>query len=227
MPMFIGHYAVALGAKPVAPRVSLGILFLACQLADLLWPNFLLSGLETVRIDPGNTVMTPFDFMHYPYSHSLLALALWATLFAVVYGVLSRAGTRAAIVVALVVLSHWLLDVVTHRPDMPIFFTDTPRIGFGLWNHPAVAVPLELLMFVAGAWLYLRHTKPTDRTGSIAVWALLAFLLVTYAAALLGPPPPSVSALAWSAQAQWLIVGWGFWVDRHRVWGGTPSPSGG
>jgi len=214
--MFIGHYAVALGAKPVAPRVSLGILFLACQLADLLWPNFVLAGIETVKIEPGNTVMTPLDFVHYPYSHSLLALAIWAALFAAIYGALVHSGRRALVVIAVLVLSHWVLDVLTHRPDMPITFAATPRIGFALWNHPAVAVPLELLLFFTGAWLYWRHTTPTDRMGRIGLWALLAFLLVTYAAAVLGPPPPSAAAIAWSAQAQWLIVGWGFWLDRHR-----------
>ena len=214
--MFAGHYAIAMGAKRYAPGVSLGILFLACQFADLLWPNLVLAGVESVEIDPGNTVMTPLDFVRYPYSHSLLALFTWALLFAAVYALLARAGRRAAIVIAVVVLSHWALDALTHGPDMPLTLADSPRIGAGLWNIPAVAVPLELLLFGLGAWSYMRQTVAADRQGSIGFLALLVFLLVVYAAALLGPPPPSVSAVAWSAQAQWLIVGWGFWVDGHR-----------
>ena len=95
--MFIGHYAVALGAKKFAPEVSLGVLFLACQLADLIWPNLLLLGVESVQIEPGNTVMTPLNFLHYPYSHSLVALVLWGAICAAIYVALARAGTKAAI----------------------------------------------------------------------------------------------------------------------------------
>jgi hypothetical protein len=100
---------------------------------------------------------------------------------------------------------------------MPITLNDSSLIGFGLWNLPFVAVPLELLLFGAGIWLYIRDTKPLNRQGSIGFWALIIFLLVVYAAALLGPPPPSVTAVAWSGQALWLVIAWGFWVDHHRV----------
>jgi len=215
--MFIGHFALAFGAKKFAPQVSLGILFLACQLADIIWPNLVLLGIEALEVDPGNTVITPLNFLHYPYSHSLVALVLWSAIFAVLYALLRRSGTKAAIVIALLVLSHWVLDVLTHRPDMPITLSDSSVIGLGLWNYPVVAVPLELLLFGAGVWLYIRHTKPTDRQGSIGFWALIIFLLVVYAAALLGPPPPSPAAVAWSAQAVWILIAWGFWVDHHRT----------
>lgn len=215
--MFIGHFAMAFGAKKLAPQVSLGILFLACQLADLIWPSLVLFGVETFSIEPGNTVMTPLNFLHYPWSHSLVALTLWAVLFAVLYAALRRAGTRAAIVIALLVVSHWVLDVLTHRPDMPVTLSDSSVIGLGLWNHPLVAVPFELLLFGAGLWLYHRHTKPLDRQGSVGLWALVAFLLVVYAANLAGPPPPSTTAVAWSAEAMWILILWAFWVDRHRT----------
>ena len=148
--MFIGHYALALAAKKIAPRVSLGILFLACQLADIIWPNLVLLGIEAVEIEPGITVMTPLNFVHYPYSHSLIALIFWSAVFGAVYAFLRRSGTKAAIVIAVLVLSHWVLDVLTHRPDMPITLIDSSLIGFGLWNLPAVAVPLELLLFGVG-----------------------------------------------------------------------------
>lgn len=215
--MFIGHIALGFGAKKFAPQVSLGILFLACQLADIIWPNLVLLGIEALAIEPGNTVMTPLNFLHYPYSHSLVALMLWGLIFAVLFALISRAGTKAAIVIAVLVLSHWLLDVLSHRPDMPITLSDSPSIGFGLWNYPSIAVPLELLLFGAGAWLYMRCTTPLDRQGSAGFWALVVFLLLVYAANLLGPPPPSPTAVAWSAQALWILVAWGFWIDHHRA----------
>jgi len=222
--MFVGHYAVALGARRFAPGVSLGVLFLACQLADLIWPNLVLLGIESFRIDPGNTVLTPLDFTHYPYSHSLVALLAWGILFAALYTFLTRAGIRAAAVLVVLVLSHWLLDVITHRPDMPITLSDATRIGFGLWNHPLPAIALELLLFAAGTWLYVRSTRAIDRKGSIGFWCLIGFLLAIYAANLAAPqPPPSVNAVAWSAEALWLVVLWGYWVDRHRVPAGTTA----
>jgi membrane-bound metal-dependent hydrolase YbcI (DUF457 family) len=215
--MFIGHFALAFGAKTIAPQVSLGTLFLACQLADIIWPNLVLLGIEVLKVEPGITVMTPLNFLHYPYSHSLVALMVWSAIFAVLYALLRRSGKKAAIVIAVLVLSHWVLDVLTHRPDMPITLFDPSPIGFGLWNFPVVAVPLELLLFGAGAWLYARHTKPLNRQGSIGFWALTLFLLAVYAANLFGPPPPSPTAVAWSAQALWLIIAWGFWVDHNRA----------
>ena len=214
--MFIGHFALAFGAKKFAPQVSLGILFLACQLADIIWPNLVLLGIEALEVEPGITVMTPLNFVHYPYSHSLIALLLWGAIFAALYALLRRSGTKAAIVIGMLVLSHWVLDVLTHRPDMPISLADSSVIGFGLWNFPVFAIPLELILFGVGIWLYLRHTRPLDRQGSIGFWALTLFLLAVYAANLLGPPPPSSAAVAWSAQALWLVIAWGFWVDHHR-----------
>ncbi len=215
--MFVGHFALALGAKRYAPQVSLGVLFLACQLADLLWPNLVLMGWERFEIEPGNTAMTPLNFLHYPYSHSLVALLVWGILFAALYTLLNRASAKAAMVIAALVLSHWILDVVTHRPDMPIAFGDSMRIGFGLWNAPVLAIMIEMIIFCAGVWLYVANTQARDRIGSLGFWALVAFLLVVYAANTFGPPPPSMAAVTWSVQAMWIVVAWGFWVDRHRV----------
>ena len=215
--MFVGHFALALGAKRFSPRVSLGVLFLACQLADLLWPNLVLLGVERLEIEPGNTVMTPLNFLHYPYSHSLIALLVWGALFGALYTALTRAGIKAALVIGGLVLSHWVLDVVTHRPDMPISPGESIRVGLGLWNVPVLAVVTEMLLFAVGVWLYAARTEARDRVGSIGFWVLIGFLLIVYAANLLGPPPPSVAAVAWSAQAMWVIVAWGYWVDRHRI----------
>lgn len=215
--MFIGHFAVALGAKKYAPGVSLGVLFLAGQLADLIWPNLVIAGVESFSIEPGITAMTPLDFTYYPYSHSLVALATWAAAFALLYALLVRAGTRVTLIIVAVALSHWVLDVATHRPDVPVDVGNKILVGFGLWNIPAVAVPLELLLFGLGTWLYARATRALDRRGSVGLWALVIFLLAVYAANVFAPPPPSTMAVAWSAQAMWLIVLWGYWIDRHRA----------
>ena len=214
--MFIGHHAVAFGAKKFAPTVSLGTLFLACQLADLIWPNLVLLGIESVEVSPGITVMTPLDFVHYPYSHSLLATIVWSVLLAVIYVSLTKAGIRTALVIAAVVFSHWVLDFATHRPDLPITLSDEWRVGLGLWNSPAVGIAVELVLFGLGVWLYARSTSALNRRGSFGFWGLVIFLLVVYVANLLGPPPPSAEAVAWTAQGLWLIVAWGFWIDRHR-----------
>lgn len=222
--MFIGHFAMGFGAKRFAPQVSLGILFLACQLADLIWPNLVLLGIETLNIEPGITAMTPLNFSSYPYSHSLIALLVWAVVFASLYIVLSRTGAKAAIVIAALVFSHWVLDVITHRPDMPISLGDAPKIGIGLWNYPMIAIPVELLLFGIGVWIYSRCTQAMNRKGSIGLWVLVSFLLAVYLANVFGPPPPSAAAVAWSAQAMWLIVAWGFWVDRNRTDGVGASP---
>jgi hypothetical protein len=213
--MFLGHFGVGFGAKAAAPRTSLGSLFLAAQFIDLLWPTLLLVGLERVEISPGITRVTPLDFTSYPISHSLLAVVVWAALFASVYFLLRR-YPRGAWVCGLAVISHWLLDLVTHRPDLPVLPTSSLRLGLGLWNSLSATLVFELAIFAVGIGLYCRTTKPLDRKGSIGLWTLVSFLLVVYFGNLFGSPPPDTTALAWVAQAQWLIVVWGYWIDRHR-----------
>lgn len=214
--MFIGHYALGFGAKKLAPTVSLGTLFLACQLADLLWPSLVLLGLEVVEIRPGDTVVTPLHFVSYPYSHSLVALLGWAAALGIGYLVIRRSRAVTAFVIGGLVISHWLLDFVTHRPDMPLTLSGSERFGLGLWNSFSATVAVELLLMVGGVALYLRSTEARDRRGSVGFWLLVVFLLTVYLANLLGPPPPSVRAVGWAGQALWLLVVWGYWVDRHR-----------
>ena len=214
--MFIGHYALALGAKKVAPSLSLGTTFLACQLADLLWPSLLMLGVETVAIDPGNTVVTPLNFVSYPYSHSLVMLVVWSALFALSYWAM-RGGRREAIAtLAALVFSHYLLDLVSHRPDLPITLTGSRRLGLGLWNYPGAALALELALFLIGTTFYLSATRARDASGRIGLWALVVVLTAIYFAALYSPPPPSAAAVAAAGQLLWLFVFWGYWVDRHR-----------
>ncbi len=212
--MFIGHFAVALAAKRAAPRASLGTLTLAAQLLDLLWPVFLLAGFERVEIRPGVTAFTPLDFTHYPVSHSLVAAVGWAAALGAVYFAATRYG-RGALVLALLVVSHWVLDWITHRQDLPLWPAG-PLEGLGLWNSVAATLGVESLAFVAGLAIYLRSTRGRDALGRWNVLAFALFLFVAYLAAAFGPPPPDVRTLAFSAFATWLLVAWAAWVDRQR-----------
>ncbi|HUJ49058.1 MAG TPA: hypothetical protein VLW25_02640 [Bryobacteraceae bacterium] len=212
--MFLGHFAVALGAKKAAPQASLGALVFGAQLADLLWPIFLLLGWEQVRIDRGATRVTPLDFVSYPYSHSLLAELLWGLAIGLVYFAIRR-NARAAIAVSLCVPSHWLLDYISHRPDMPLI-PDGPRYGLGLWNSPAATLAVELVLFAIGIALYLNATRARDRIGHWALWPLLILLLAVYIGPSSSAPPPSERAIALTTLALWITVPWAAWADAHR-----------
>jgi hypothetical protein len=214
--MFIGHFGVALAAKGVAPRLSLGTAFLAAQFVDLLWPTLLLLGVESVRVVPGFTAVTPLAFDHYPVSHSLVAAVLWSIALGVAFAAW-RKDRRGAVVVALLVASHWVLDALVHVRDLPLVPGGDLYVGLGLWQSHAATLMLELPIFVAGVLLYARATRARDRAGRWGLWALVAFLAVIHAGNLFGPPPPSATAIAWVGQAQWLLVLWGWWVDRHRA----------
>lgn len=214
--MFIGHYAIALAAKRAAATVSLGTLFLAVQLADLVWPVLVLAGVERFEIRPGITAVTPLDFVHYPYSHSLVALAGWGAALGGGYMLARKAGMGTALLLTALVMSHWVLDFASHRPDMPLAPGDSPRLGLGLWNSVPATLVVEGTLFAACAWMYARATRPVDRTGTWSLWSLIGLLSIVYVANVAGPPPPSVAMVAWSANGLWLVVAWGYWIDRHR-----------
>lgn len=215
--MFIGHFALAFGAKRVAPKTSLGTLFMAAQLADLVWPTLVLLGIETVVVAPGITAFTPLDFVSYPYSHSLVALIGWAAALALAYTLARSGRAREALVLASLVLSHWVLDVISHRPDMPLTIGGDTKLGLGLWNSIPATLVVETAMFAAGVAIYLASTTAANRVGRIAIGSLVGFLAIVYAANLLGPPPPGVMAVAWTCEALWLLVAWAWWADRHRI----------
>ena len=215
--MFLGHFGLGFATKKATPEVSLGTLFLACQFADLLWPTLLLLRIERVEIEPGATRVTPLNFVSYPYSHSLLMLCIWGVAFGVIYAAIRRSRLRAAVALALLVVSHWVLDVVTHRPDMPLTVGGSTKLGLGLWSSVGGTLAAELIVFLVGIVLYARSTVARDRVGSIGLWSLVLFMVVVYVASVFGPPPPSWTAVAWSAQALWLLVVWGYWVDNHRL----------
>ena len=147
--MFIGHFAVGFAAKRLAPETSLGWLIAAPELVDMLWPGFLALGWEEVRIEPGNTAFTPLDFVSYPWTHSLVMSIVWAIVFGGIYYMRSD-DRRGALVIGGAVLSHWVLDVLTHRPDMPIAPGLATRIGLGLWDSVITTIVVEGGMFLAG-----------------------------------------------------------------------------
>jgi len=213
--VFLGHFAAGFAAKTVAPRTSLGSLFLATQWIDLLWPSLLLAGIERVRISPGITAVTPLDFEFYPFSHSLAAVVVWAGLMAAAYYAVRR-YKAGALVVGAGVVSHWLLDAVVHRPDLPVIPGTGMRAGLGLWNSLPGTLVFEALLFGFGLYLYARRTKARNRTGLLALWGLAGCLVVIYLASIFGPAPPGLAAIAWTGQLQWLLIAWGYWADSHR-----------
>jgi hypothetical protein len=213
--MFIGHIAVALGAKKAAPKVSLGTLIMAAQFVDLLWPIFLLLGVEHVRINPGDTAFTPLDFYDYPVSHSLATGIGWAIAFGLLYYVVRRSARNAWILGACV-LSHWVLDFISHRPDLPLVPGFNKYVGLGLWNSVPATIAVEGALFVVGIVLYLRSTAALDRIGKYSFWSFIIFLIIVATGNIAGSPPPNVTALAVVAMAVWLLVLWAYWIDRHR-----------
>ena len=212
--MLLGHYGVALAAKRAAPRTSLGTLVLAAQWLDELWPILLLLGVERVRVVPGLMAASPFDFTSYPISHSLVTAVGWGALLGIVY-VLRRRYGRGAWVVGAAVVSHWLLDLVVHRPDLPLWPGSATRLGLGLWNSIAGTVVVELLTLGIGLAIYLRATRARDRVGSWGLGAMLVVLVLVFLSGFAGPPP-GVKAIGIAGLGLWLFVPWGYWVDRHR-----------
>ncbi|HEY3113863.1 MAG TPA: metal-dependent hydrolase [Gemmatimonadaceae bacterium] len=217
--MFLGHYGVAFAAKRSAPRTSLGALTFAAEFLDELWPILLLFGVEQVRIVPGLMTMTPLDFTYYPFSHSLVMAIVWGILIGVAYFLLRRYG-RAAWIVAVLVLSHWFLDVPVHRPDLPLWpGASSPKVGWGLWNSVPATYVIELAIYALGIAVYLRATRARDRIGSWGLWAYVLVLAIIFVTSN-GSPPPSERALAWTALGIWLFVPWAWWVDKHRAYVG-------
>jgi len=214
--VFLGHFAIAFAAKRAAPRTSLGVMVAAAQFADLLWPVLVLSGVEVVHIHPGDTAMTPLEFVHYPISHSLLALCGWGLVLAAAYGAVARAGVRPMLVVGLLVVSHWFRDVLVHRPDMPLGLGEGVKYGLAVRNSRPHTFAVELGSLAACVGLYGHATRARDRAGTWGFAAFVAFLVIVFLANMFGPPPPDVKAVAWTCVAMWLLVAWAAWFDRHR-----------
>jgi membrane-bound metal-dependent hydrolase YbcI (DUF457 family) len=216
--MFLGHYGLAFGAKKVAPQVSLLTLFVAVEFVDILWPFMLVLDIEKVKIQPGFTEVTPFEFVHYPYTHSLVMGVVWGVLFGLGYW-LFRKDTRGAIVVALAVLSHWFLDLVVHIPDLPLTPFGAEKVGMGMWNSLPLTVLTETIIFVAGVFIYIRNTRAINAKGKWGLWALIIFFVVAEVFNMFGPPPEdSIPALLGSfVVLQAIVLGLAHVTDRNRA----------
>jgi len=215
--MFLGHFAMGLAAKGVGRRVPLGLLMMAALASDLLWPALLLLGIERMSVVPGTTRLSPLHFEHYPYSHSLLASALMGALIALAYYV-SRRDRAGALALLAAGVTHWLLDVLSHAPDMPIAPWMEARLGLGLWNSLYGTLMVEGGLFVASIAIYLRVTRALDRLGTHALWTYILALAAIYASSLFGPPPPDdAKMIAAVGLSTWLLIAWAWWADRHRA----------
>ena len=204
--MFVGYFGIGLAAKRAAPRTSLGWLIAA---------PLLLLGWESVRIDPEATVVTPLDFVSYPISHSLLCVVGWALFVAGIYWAINR-YTRGALAIGAGVISHWFLDLLVHRPDLPLY-PGGAKVGLGLWHSVPATLVAEAAFFGAGVWLYTRMTTATSKSGQVSLWIFVAFLLLVYFGNLLGPPPERVEEIAYLTLTMWLLPFWAWSFDRRRI----------
>lgn len=213
--MFIGHFGAGFAGKKFSKSASLGTYFIAAQWIDLIWPILVLFGIEKVNIEPGISLVTPLDFAYYPFTHSLLGVVVWSVLFGIVYYLLKK-NSRVAIILGLLVLSHWFLDLLVHIPDLPILPGEDLKVGLGLWNSFAATIILEGLIFGLGVYFYYKVTKTKNKTGTYSLIGLIVFLILIYASNLFSPPPDSIEAIGIVGNAQWLIVLWGYWIDKNR-----------
>jgi membrane-bound metal-dependent hydrolase YbcI (DUF457 family) len=213
--VFIGHFALGFAAKRIAPRTSLGTLLAAPELADILFPLFVMLGWEKVAFTSASSPFLSITLDQYPISHSLVALIAWGIVFALLYRWRTGYG-RGAAVVALLVVSHWVLDYVTHRPDMPLW-PGGPKVGLELWASVPGTLIVEGLLFGAGVAIYARATRARDAVGRYAFGGLVLLLLGLYVASLFSPPPPPGNEFAVVGLILTVVfVGLGAWVDRHR-----------
>lgn len=211
--MFIGHFGAGFAAKIADKKISLGTLFFASQFIDLLWPILLLLGLESVKIEAGNTVVTPLNFIAYPISHSMFSVIIWGVLFGIVYYLIKK-NLRGSILLGTLVFSHWLLDLFTHRPDLQLFPWSEYKVGLGLWNSFAGTVIVEGLLFAVGVFIFYKVKKLQSKSKKFWFWSLVIFLAAVYVTNLVGPPPPSAEPIAFIGLSQWLLIAWAYWIDR-------------
>lgn len=208
--MFIGHYALGLGSRKISNFPSLAILFVAVQFLDLIWPIFVLLGIETFSIEVGNTKLTPLNFEFYPYSHSLFMAIIWGLVFGIIYYAFTK-NKQTPILLGALVISHWVLDFITHGQDLQLSPFSDYRVGLGLWNHPVFAIIIEVGLFMLGTYFYYITTRPKRK---IAFWSLILFFMTVHLMNILGPPPPSIEVVAWSANLMWLFVIWAWWIEK-------------
>lgn len=214
--MLVGHFAVGLVAKRVEPRLSLGTLVLAAMLADFLWCFLMLAGVEHVEFKPGLGAANYFAAADFAMSHSLLTGMVWAAMFAVAFFWWRRNG-RGAGVLFVAVLSHWLLDVVAHRPDMPLAPGVSKVFGLGLWASVPATLIIEGGFWLLAIILYVRTTRPRKRLGVYAFWVVIPLLTLSWYNNIAGRPPTSPRAAAIGGLIFFsLVVAWAYWMNRLR-----------
>lgn len=214
--MFLGHFGAGFAGKKFSKSASLGTYFMAAQWIDLLWPILLLLGIEKVKIEPGISNVTPLNFNYYPFTHSLAAAIIWGVIFGVIYFLIKK-NSKTSIILGVFVVSHWVLDFLVHIPDLPIFPGSELKVGLGLWNSFTATIILEGLIFGVGVYLYYKSTKSKNKTGIYSLIGLVVFLILIYISNLFSPPPNSVKAIGIVGNAQWLIILWGYWIDKNRM----------
>jgi len=197
--MFVGHYGVAFAVKTERNKIPLWVLFVAVQLLDFLWAPFVLLGIEKVRFVPGITATNALDLYYMPYTHSLLGALFWSAVAFAIYKIGWRniASNSAALLVGFTVFSHWLLDLIVHRPDLPIY-DDTIKVGFGLWNYRGIEFVLEIAILLFGAVVYLKRNGAIARKIGIIIFVAALFLIQT-SNTFLRRPPSSDRAFAITA----------------------------
>jgi hypothetical protein len=213
--MFLGHLALGLAAKRSAPRVNLGTLFAAAQFPDVIWPMFVALGIEHVEIAPGITAFTPLDFVSYPWSHSLLLVVVWGVVFAAVHRLRTR-NTAASGILLLLVVSHWVLDYLSHRPDLPLV-PGGSRFGLGLWQSVPLTIATEAVLFASGVFLYTQATRPRTPHGRWAFISLNLVVVLAYFGNIMSTPPSVTAIWSGAIAGALLLLAWAAWADRHRT----------
>jgi hypothetical protein len=215
--MFVGHFGVALAAKGVAPKTPLPVLFLATEFLDVLWGLFLMAGFEHASIEAGYTPVSPLNLYDFPYSHSLAAAVVWAVVFGSVYAAVQK-DSWGGWVVGTLVGSHWLLDFVAHRPDLPLYPGGTERYGYYLWHSVEQTIVVEGVIFFLGIVLYLGATRAKDLTGTLTFWPLMLLLTGLWLGSIYGERPPTITVLAVTTLAAFFVIFvWAWWIEQHRI----------
>jgi hypothetical protein len=215
--MFIGHYGVSFAAKVWDKSIPLWVLFIAVQVLDVFWGIFVLTGIEKVRIVPGITATNPLDLYYMPYTHSLAGALGWSVIGFAAYKIARRSTTAAAVLVAAAVFSHWVLDLIVHRPDLALY-DDTYKMGFGVWNFPAIAFGLEIILLFVGMFLYLRSTTAVSAIGKYGMLVFGLVLIAVQAYVFFGEPPSSPSGAAFTALISYFVfAGVAYWLERQRT----------
>jgi len=214
--MFVGHLALALAAKRIEPKVSLGWFMAAATALDLLWPIFLLFGLERVHPQAGATEFSPLAFDSYPWSHALLMAMVWGLALGA-FGRFMGNTRRAGVLLFALVVSHWVLDFFTHAPDLPLWPGPSPHLGLRLWDSIPGTLLVEGALWLLGILLYLRGRHRVSWIGPVAFWSFVALCTLMWLAGPWSPPPPSERFLAWFSLIGWTVIPWTAFADsRYR-----------